>query len=311
MEMDYFQRHDDFGEGAGDPILNAARAQTLRYSNFFLTISTNVRPHDEHERDGLVEWLLNVLGTLFNDWDLINGNLLKPPGTDNRDKVRFPDNHRIIKVRTMTSIEQGDFQQGQIHAHVVLEVAHQYLKQEHGAEGNGNDTGKPHLGVHVNVVALRDYLNGFIDEMGIDDARKPPKVYVNCKLLTKGTDNSNKFLTIQYINKDRAKDNDGGIRNLRKDETRADPNLRAARDSLLNGGLALGTETTLIEKDQNEDWRDDPNLGMGGAINLGGPPPVAPKMLVQGLQAPGMVYKTVKAPQMVKMTRMANGPKKF
>lgn len=305
--MDHFEA-DGFGDGAGGAILNAARAQTLRYSNFLLTISTNVRPRDEHERDGLVEWLLNVLDTLFNDWNLINGNVIKPPGTDNRDRVTFPDDHKIMKVRSMTSIEQGDFQQGQIHAHVVLEVAHRYVSQEHGAEGDGNDNGKPLLGCHVNVVALRDYLNSFIPEMGIADDRKPPKIYVNSRLLTKGTDNSNKFLTLQYINKDRAKDNGGGMRDLERDARRADPNLRAARESLINGGLALETQSTSIVANHEPpaDWRENDQLGMGGAIS-----PVAPRMLVQGIQPPAMVYKTVPPPKFVKATRSAAGPKKF
>jgi hypothetical protein len=302
--MDYYQA-DDFGDGAGGDILNAARAQTLRYSNFFLTISTNVRPHNEDEKDGLVEWLLSVLNELFTDWDLINGNLIKPPGTRNEDRVLFPENNKIIKIKTMTSIEQGDFQNGQVHAHVIMEVAHRYLIQEDGAEGHGNDTGKAHLGVHVNVWALRTYLNDRIERMDIADDRKPPKIYVNSKLLTKGTDNSNKFLTLQYINKDRAKDNDGGVRNLRRDQERANPNLALARESLLNGGMAHGTESTVLEKDE-VDWRDDEQLGMGGALS-----PVAPHFVVQGLQPPSMVYGTVPIPKFVKTTRTASGPKSF
>lgn len=292
--MDAEDGHDLFGDGAGGNILNAARAQTLRYSNFLLTISTNVRPRTTDERDHLVVWLVNNLDELLGSWELMNGNMLKPPGTDNRSKIGFPADNKIISIRSTISIEQGDYQQGQIHAHVVLEVAHEYLNQEDGAEGIGNDTGKPNLGVHINVYALREWLNERIPELGIADERKPEKIYVNSRLLTKGTDNSNKFLTMQYINKDRAKDNGGGVRNLRQDEARAEPALQAARHSLLNGGLEEGPRQTEVTVNEQ----------------LYEPQPVAPTFRVQGQVPPQMKYTTVPAPKFVPMTRMG-GPKKF
>ena len=101
LQMDFFDEGGRGRDGAGggdDRIVNAARAQTLRYSNFLLTISTNVRPRDEEERDALVEWLLNHLGELFGDFDLMNGNVLKPPGTANGDMARFPADNKIIKI---------------------------------------------------------------------------------------------------------------------------------------------------------------------------------------------------------------------
>jgi hypothetical protein len=269
--------------------MNAARAQTLRYSNFLITISTNVRPQSEDERDALVEWLLNTLGELFSDFDLMNGNVLKPPGTRNEDHASFPADNKIIKITNRIAVEQGAAQQGQIHAHVLLEVAHRYVTQEHGAEGTGNDTGKPHLGVHVNVLALRTYLNGRIHEMQIDGSRLPSKIYVNCRLLTKGTDNSNKFLTLQYLNKDRAKDNDGGERDLVADGAAADPQLRHVQNVLLNGAPDIGydPETHSVLRG-TEDLR-----------------PKAHKMARTTVPAPFFVNTTVPAPNFVRTTQPA------
>lgn len=283
--------------------MNAARAQTLRYSNFLITISTNVRPRSEDERDGLVEWLLNVLGELFGSFDLMNGNVLKPPGTPNQDHVAFPADNKIIKITNRIAVEQGAAQQGQIHAHVLLEVAHRYTAQEHGAEGNGNDTGKPHLGVHVNVLALRNYLNGRIPEMQIAGDRLPEKVYVNCKLLTKGTDNSNKFLTLQYLNKDRAKDNGGGERDLVADGAAADPHLRHVQDVLLNGDPDIGydPETNHISKG-NEDLRPPQAPGMRHVTRR---PPVAPNFVNTNVQPPNFVQTTQPAPSFVRTTQPA------
>jgi hypothetical protein len=299
--MDFFEERDRGDRGGGDGgIMNAARAQTLRYSNFLITISTNVRPHSEDERDGLVEWLLNVLGELFGSFDLMNGNVLKPPGTPNQDHVAFPADNKIIKITNRIAVEQGAAQQGQIHAHVLLEVAHRYTAQEHGAEGNGNDTGKPHLGVHVNVLALRNYLNGRIPEMQIAGDRLPEKVYVNCKLLTKGTDNSNKFLTLQYLNKDRAKDNGGGERDLRADGAAADPHLRHVQDVLLNGDPDIGydPETHNISKG-NEDLRPPRAPGMRRVTVP------APTFVNTNAQPPNFVQTTQPAPSFVRTTQPA------
>jgi hypothetical protein len=282
-------------------------AQTLRYSNFFITISTNVVPSDNDEKDALTEWLINVTDELFGDFDVLNGNCIKPPGTRNYQRARFPDDNKIIQVRARVSVEQGAAQQGQVHAHVLLEIAHRYLRQEDGATGIGQDTNKPHLGVHVNVEALREWLNARIPAMDIPAARQPPKVYVNCKLLTKGTDNSNKWLTLQYINKDRAKDGHGGHLNLRAQERNTgDADLSRARQLLLNGGVNGTLENHTLE-------RDDP-IGVGGALapeevfeNIirqrpaarPQPPAVAPNFVRNGVQlpvAPAMNRVTVPVP---------------
>lgn len=239
------REEDDFGfsrdnrrGGEGDDgfyLMNAIQAQTLRYSNFFLTISTNVKATNVPDRNELTNWLMHVLNPLLTDWDVCNGNLLKPSGSENGDFARFPDSHKIIKIRSIIGIEQGNNQRGQVHAHVTLEVAHEYVRQQHGAEGVGQDTGRNNIGVHVNVRALRAYLNERIPEMNIDN--KPAKIYVNCRLLTKGTDNSNKWLSVQYLSKDTAKDNNGGTRNLRADERKAgDEIMSRARQILLRAG---------------------------------------------------------------------------
>jgi len=215
-------------------LLNAAIAQTLRYSNFFLTISTNVKPSSDDERDALTTWLLDRYHDLFSTFDAMNGRVLKPAGTYNVNEEAFPPNHKIISVRSQCAVEEGTSQRGQIHMHITLEIAHRYLEQEDGAVGMGNEVGKRNIGVHINVTTLRDFLNARIYMMNIDIDRRPKKVYVNSILLTKGTDNSNKWLTVQYINKDRAKDNDGGVRNLRRDEIEAhDSEKSAARRALL------------------------------------------------------------------------------
>lgn len=235
--MDFFGDQDDnFGEGTGRELLNAARAQSLRFSNFLLTISTNVVPQNLDEEIELTGWLLDVLGALFGDFSKLNGWVLKPAGTRNEALAKFPARNKIMGVRSKISIERGntDKQRGQVHAHVLLEVAHEYLDQRDGAVGVGGYMGKPNLGVHINVYAMREYLNHKIQDMGIDDGRKPKKIYVNSKLLTKGTDNSNKWLTLQYIDKDIARDNGGGYRDLRQDEGEAPAEMSEIREHMLN-----------------------------------------------------------------------------
>lgn len=260
-----------------------------------ITLSTNVVPKHDDEKDALTEWMLEQTHNLFGrSFEAMNGTVLKPPGTRNYEEASFPDDHKIISVRSKISVEQGAAQRGQVHAHVILEVAHKYLRQEDGATGFGNDNGKPHVGVHVNVEALRNYLNSRIGSMNIEDDRKPSKIYVNCKLLTKGTDNSNKWLTVQYINKDRAKDNDGGIRNLREDERNANnPEDSVARQNLLRAEQEF-------------------TLGVGGALEEGDVfrPVPAPSMVKTTVSAPTMRYTTAPAPTFVRTTA-SKQPKKF
>jgi len=252
-------------------------------------------PVDEGEEEALVSWLLEHVSALFKGFNAMNGVLLKPPGTENRDKIAFPEDHKIINVRGRLSVEQGKEQHGQVHCHLLVECAHKYVEQEHGAEGHGNRTGKPYLGVHVNVMAVREYLNARIHLMNLEPHRRPPKCYVNVKILTTGTDNSNKWLTIQYINKDRAKDNDGGVRDLRADEAAAnDPNLSEVRQAMLNHGhnLALGS--------QQEPDLYDGYEGVGGAL------PREPGFVRTTVPAPTFTRTTVTAPSMLSVTSTAN-----
>lgn len=212
----------------------------------------------------LAQWLTDQCERLFQHWDLLNGTVLKPAGTSNFRRVAFPDDHKIVKVRSRVSIERGDFNQGkgQMHSHTLVEVAHRYLDQTDGATGIGEDTGKPHVGVHTNVMALRDYLNRHIPEMQIDPDRRPQKIYVNSKLLTKGTDQSNKWLTLQYITKQSAKDGHGGTINLRQQEERAyNPELSRVKANMLKQ-----TVTAHEVKPTSLSFE-----GMGGALEEGTP----------------------------------------
>lgn len=302
MEMEWSEESDGNSEGAR--LINAALNQNLRFSNFMITLSTNVVPETDDEQDALTAWLIIQTQELFNNWNMLNGTVLKPAGSNNDMGYKFPNNHKIKSVRSKIAVEKGGAQRGQMHAHVLLEVAHTYTRQEHGAEGIGYDRGRANLGVHVNVRTIRDFLNGQIHTMDITEGRKPSKIYVNSKLLTKGTDNSNKWLTLQYINKDIARDNGGGMRNLRFDEGMThDPDASRTRQILLHGGLERGPETHNVEPvgaDEEYDWRNDPNL------NLGGPLPVP--------EAPAFIRTTSNAvpPQMTNVTSTANiGLKRF
>lgn len=249
--------------------------QTLRFSNFLITISTNVHPLDDTERNHISTWLVNRTQELFNNWDRFNGTVIKPAGTLNGQELRFPDNHRIVAVSSNVAIEEGDFRghAGQIHAHVLLEIAHCYDRQEHGAAGWGTDQpDREYKGVHVNVRTLRRYLNGLIGVMGIHLNRHPRKIYLHCQLLTKGTDNSSKWLTLAYIDKQNAKDNGGGVRNLAADRAADDPELQALRGPL---------RQTPYQHRLQPGGDCGPPGGAGGALDAGDPfgwdaPPAQP-----------------------------------
>lgn len=266
-----------FGDFDALELKEAAENQTLRYSNFLITLSSNVKPLDESEKMSIVFWFQDNAFPLFNDWDLLNGTVLKPAGTANSDKEDFPEDHLIISVRSRFTVEQGDLQRGQVHAHVVMEVAHEYVRQQHGATGFG-DEGKEIIGVHVNVSAIRGYLNEKIILMDVPADRRPKKIYVNSKLLTSGTDNSNKFLSFQYINKDVAKDNGGGTRNLKRDREEAPEELQRVYESVKNGGI-VGTEIRELQLQQQATqeaaWRDYDLVG-GALIDS---PPVQKKKI--------------------------------
>jgi hypothetical protein len=263
----------------------AANERNLRFSNFLITFSTNVRPADAHEEVALTNWLVDMTDRMFNQWDILNGTVIKPAGSPNEDKMAFPIDNQIIMARSRITIERGDFNQGhgQMHAHILLEVAHNYTDQRHGAAGAGTDhPERLNLGVHTNVRAMRDYLNERIVEMDIDIDRRPKKIYVNSKLLTKGTDLSNKWLTLAYIRKNLAKGVDGQVLNLRQLEHDAhDPELSRVRQGMINGGQQgppiehdLEPISFNVNLPSPPNWRHNNNIPMGGAI--GGPLPTRP-----------------------------------
>lgn len=288
----------DEGPGELNELQDAAQAQTLRYSNFLLTFSTNVHPENNEERRAVANWLVESTRELFEDWDQFNGTVIKPAGTSNRDEVRFPDDHLIIGVRSAIAIEEGDYngRNGQIHAHVLLEISHRYLNQTDGARGWGTDNpDKRNIGVHTNVYTMREFLNGRIHLMNLPDARQPKRIYVNSRLLTKGTDNSNKWLTYQYLNKQTAHDN-GGLpdRNLGVDRSNGTEQDRRVRDRLLRRDANFGRA-----EHQGFDLE-----GVGGAIPLDDPWLHPPQMVqVPVAQPPQMIQVPVaQPPQMVQVT---------
>lgn len=347
MDVLYWQeqgnRADDGGSGGGNSeysedvrMMNAINRQSLRFSNFLLTFSTNVRPGTPDELRALVDWLVESTDLMFHNWDILNGHVLKPAGTDNRNYARFPEDHLIVSVRSRISIEQGEGH-GQVHAHIVLEVAHEYVHQRDGAEGTGFESNRLNIGVHTNVTAMREWLNGRIYRMQLPEARKPDKIYVNSRLLTKGTDNSNKWLTLQYIDKTIGRDNNGGIMNMREAEHNAnDPNLSNVRQLLLNGGLEQGPNTfnvtpPTINQDRHdapdfEDSVDDiPNQPasppqLRAAPPRAAPPPGSYRAQIQQQQhgrvvappvAPGVQYTTSTANIGLKRATRGKKPLKF
>jgi len=233
--MDVFKSGSRGGRIRDERIKEAAESQKLCFSNFHITWSTNVRPgKDDNMKRALAAWLIDRAKELFSSFDMINGNVIKPAGTHGNDNPRFPDDNQILACKARFSVEiGGEGDEGKVHSHCLLEVAHTYSEQTDGAEGVGA-SGKPLIGVHSSAIGMRNYLNARIYLMEIPESRKPEKIYVNCRLLTTATDNSLKWLTYQYINKDLAKDNDGGTRDLRKDEAVTDrPDLTRARETLL------------------------------------------------------------------------------
>lgn len=191
--MESFDEAEDSASQALNDVINRNH-QNLRFSNFLITLSTNVVPETDAEAGALAQWLRDESNNLFADWARLNGTVLKPAGSPNDSNLNLGDNHQVVSCRSRVSLESGE-QKGQYHAHVVLEVAHTYTDKN--SYGNS--------GVHINVAALREYLNGQIYLMGIAPQRMPEKIYVNSRLLTKQTDNSAKWLTLQYINKTRDK----------------------------------------------------------------------------------------------------------
>lgn len=167
--------------------------QKVLFSNFLITISTNVVPIDHAERVALATWLRDEATNLFDDLAMLNGTVLKPADSPNEEKATFDDDNRIERIRSKISLEAGE-QRGQMHMHVLMEVAHMYRDHRNAWGG---------CGVHVNVKALRDYLNSRIHAMEISPGRRPPKIYVNSRLITSRDNPSAKWLALAYINKQR------------------------------------------------------------------------------------------------------------
>lgn len=188
--------------------------QNLLFSNFLLTISTNVVPINHQERVALAGWLRDEANNLFDDLAMLNGTVLKPADSPNEEKATFDDDNRIERIKSVVALEAGD-QRGQMHMHVLVEVAHRYRDHTNAWGGRG---------VHVNVKALRDYLNGQIHLMQISPARRPGKIYVNSRLITSQANPSAKWLTLAYINKQRDNPTNGQQpRNLVNDRLAAPP----------------------------------------------------------------------------------------
>lgn len=249
--MDVFAAGSRGGRERDLEMNEAAKSQKLCFSNFHIVWNTNVRPgKNDTEKRELASWLIDRARELFRDFDVMNGVVVKPAGTNGHQNPRFPADNQIIGVKTEFAVEiGGQEQEGKVHAHILLEVAHTYSEQTDGAEGVGK-SGKALIGVHSSAIGMKKYLDERIYLMQIDPNRRPSSIYVFAKLLTTATDNTLKWLTRQYINKDLARDNDGGTRNLREDQANTDRrDLNRARDLLLTEGETISCGGALPEGD--------------------------------------------------------------
>lgn len=192
--------------------------QKTLWSNWLITINSNVVPRSIAQRIGMTQWLRDGITQLFGDFNLLNGLILKPAGSPNDERVGL-DGNTIIGVRTALGVEQAP-QTKLMHGHILLEVSHLAVGL--------NAWGK--TGVHLNVTGLREWFDANIHQMPVMNSQKPKHVYVQVKLLTTGTDNSNKWLTLAYIDKDR----DIHGRNLKRDRQQAPEDLRRIRQKILD-----------------------------------------------------------------------------
>lgn len=191
----------------------------LCWSNFHITINSNVVPHTFAQRVGMTNWLTSTLQEVLFDFDSMNGVLLKPAGSPNEDYASFGDNHLIETIRSRVSIEQGR-NGGTMHAHVLLEISHGYRDR--------NEFG--YKGVQLNRRAFHEFLQNRVALMPVLPQQRPRDIYLNIRLLTRATDNTNKWLTLQYLNKDR----DIHGRNLDADRAGATERDLDIRDEMLN-----------------------------------------------------------------------------
>ncbi len=198
------------------------RGETMRWSNFLITISTNVKPHTYMQRVNLTNWLRGACGELLSDFDSMDGVLIKPAGAPNDQEIRFGPNNRIAGVRSKVTIEQGPVKK-QMHAHILVEICHHYAER--------NRYG--YCGIHINRRTLNEFFDARIPQMDIPANMRPGRIYVNSRLLTKGTDNSSKWLTLAYLDKDR----DARGRNLAADRAAAPDPDRAIRQNFMQNGV--------------------------------------------------------------------------
>lgn len=218
----------------------------LCFSNFLLTINTNVSfDVSTAEHDEVCRWLLEQCNNLFDDWSMLNGTVLKPAGSDNRDFQKFDEPHLVEGVRSRICLEQGKLL-NYIHAHVLLEVAHRYA--------GPNQYGK--RGVHVNAHAMRQYLMSQVPLMSI--AEKPRSIYVNCRLQTSMNDTQNKWMTLQYINKDTDKFGN----NLAADKAAGTANEQSIVNGMLNPDLSFARGGDGGDIPHHEPW----DRGDGGPL---------------------------------------------
>ncbi len=203
----------------------------LIFSNYHITVVLNVNA-TELEEDALFDWLIHNCQEIFGSWENLNNFVFKPAGTRNDQEIKIDDvlGIRVISVRTVIGLELGEARRHP-HAHCVMEVAHE--SQDDPANPVA-PSGKTYKGVHVNVATMKAYFNEHLHEIDIARHRIPAQIYLNSRLLTTGTDNSRKFLTLQYIGKTTARDNDGGRRNLLADRAMADPDDQRVHEGLAN-----------------------------------------------------------------------------
>lgn len=184
-------------DGGGRRRLDAALERAafqpgMRWSNFLITVSTNVIPESNLERIAITNWFHDTLGDRFSDFDSLNGHVIKPAGADNGDNARFEAGHQITGIKVRITVEEGAVR-GQMHAHVLMEICHSYTEPHEHYHGTG---------VHINVRSLREVLNAQIPNMPIAAGRRPASLYINSRLLTRQGDVSSKYLTLSYIRKD-------------------------------------------------------------------------------------------------------------
>jgi hypothetical protein len=145
------------------------------WSNFLITVNTRIVPQTDGERVEVARWLQGCCQDLFDDFDSLNGVLIKPAGSENGDREEV-DADGVVGVRARVGIEQGP-DRGHMHCHIVVEVNHTLGEpNEHGQKG-----------VHVNRAALQRFFDERLGRMNIPEERRVRKVYLNNRLLTKGT----------------------------------------------------------------------------------------------------------------------------